>query len=1355
MSQTEHVRHSPTEPPYREVVNDALRKASSYRQLLAQIEKIIEEDISQIQPFYMEGMDETGPISITVNRENYQGTKFSSRTSPPESYSGTLIQGVDFGYKKKGGDIDRIGTIPWIIIGEDGKVTHIGANGLLRKHFEEHLFGWSQSHESQEITSHILSTLIRELRSPFSKHGCRKLLEQFLQKRGHDPKWGKKGGFALYDPTRFDIRGFARRNKFSNDAMYRAGLYDISISKRGEVFYNPNLDKCVLIPFFPSRTGNLLQDLLSQFKKNTCSFRMRMIEGKPKSPKYKSFPFIRSIATRPLVDSQMYNNHLLTESQGKDVFLTEGEFKCHVATQKTGFITLGILGITMVSDEMLDRILTCGAKSLTIVLDADIGAKAVKRADGITDSERAAYEIAFRLERRVKELGLDNIPVIRIGKLQKTAEGDKQGLDDYLLPMSRTDAVRAMERIRDEAKPLPEYASSIGKKALDGSFGLNEPLAQIKIIRSEVRNALFAVEQMLRRGTKDNGLEEMQNSLTEIQSSLEKAWRTGLWQLYGVNRLNLPMSNIKSLKAGPVPDARKKRIKEGAQDLTQSFTGDIACFEFYFSDMPTLERTPSTEAFELPYSMREVLQYFMGIRSSEQIYKDFVSGSRLVGFTDYQRTFTELQRNGDIKTFIQCILAGFAEHQYKYDEYNFHRDLRLIQIRDRSIETFGSINLAISSKKSGKVEGIVFCPHWRVRNLHENGPEKRPGYYHSFSQLSEEQRNWILTTLSSNPARASLKTGIEIARVRSFLRSPVFELQRIKFDRIVTILSQDEIGRARAKEFYRNLPLPEGYLDQLGAVILTPEDLKRLASQLDKKDLLNQALQAGLYRLDDSRGIVPAFLGAVEILPTVSRGVRSIRVGPLTLDDHTIHYDSRPKPFYPVHGARSVAASMDPNNQVFLGENLARAKGKTVIIAQNERDAMVLDALLPTKTYAVIGLNSELTPRSSIISLIKRSGCLDVVYVGGEQSHGRYDHLSEKSLILELLDLERRFQAIRKGEEQKILRWAPAPCSIATWVAQCPNDASKLLEEFISIDCQPLQNIPEKILGITKKEYRLVASLARALEAYEGYLEDPTSRSETNFPRTVRSLRHQKELYHSFLKSKYGIETTESLTDWLNELYNQPELSFPTTELQLQKFRKKHSAGVQLRKLRKDLNYDLDDSYIEQFHTLLGENEILKNPSRTEFIPLASDDWRKEVGRLALENLGKEAKRLNYLKRLEQIIGLAIKSGMITAPNGGRVFETKHISTRTASASSIKRIKEGAENSNEYIPQMAVATVAFNFKGEELKFVGHGRSVEAAKHLAAKNAFNFLKKKRLPSAEDKTLGTLWRLKYTQTRKVSP
>lgn len=1370
------------ERPYTVVIAEALRKTSGYRELVNQVNRILNKDLSLGQPFYIQGREqgEENVSPITARRSHYEKVRYIYG-EPPERYSGTLYLEADFGYRKKSGSFDRIGTIPWMIVGDDGVVTHIGAPAekghRLVRHFTQHMFGWEQTESDKERLSLILKTLIKELRSPFHSNGCKKLLQQFLTKRDHNPDWEKKGNFAYFDPTKFDLWKFSRKHGFSSDEMYRAGLMDLSISKSGVVSYFPKLDKCVLIPFIKSfqPTGNKLLDFLNQYKKEFNSFRMRIIDGKLGAAKYRSFSLIRSLTKKPPIDDQLYNNHLLEDAEGKDIYLTEGEFKCHVATQKTGYITLGILGITMVSDEMLDRILTSKARSITIVLDADIGAKAIKRADGLTDSERAAYEIALRLKNRAKELGLseNEIPEIKIGKLKRKPDGDKQGLDDYIIPMSDLNSKIAMEKLRLEAKDLSDYAKSVGKESLGG---LNEDLARVKLTRSEVKQAIFSLENIQRRSNLEsdpNNIEGLLETLYEMEGVLDKAWRVGLWQLYGVTRLNLPHSTIKSLKASPVPNGHKKRIigEGSSNNLIEDFAGDIACIEIYFSDMPFLERTPNIEAIELPYSMKEALQYFAGIRSSQLIFEDFIIGADLFGANDAEKTFLKLQTDKNFAEFTKYLLAGFAERQFKSDEYTFRKNTKLVQLKDRAVEQFGEIDLTIHSKTSKKAEAILFCPIWRVGRITEYQDEFLPGFYHKVKSLLHDEINDFMAWLPSNPARASIKTGIEIARARAFLRSPGFELQRAKFDRIVGILTSDEKGREAAQQLYRELPLPEGYIEGKGVVVLTPNDLERLISYFDKQGLLNQAVQAGFYNLLPDGGIVSAFSHSVEIIPTITRGVRSVRISPFSFDDHVTHYDSRPKIFYPVHGARSTAASMDPNNQVFLGENLANAKGKTVVIAQNERDAIILDAYLSKRKYVVIGLNSELTPRSSVISSIKRSGCLDVVYLGTRQTHGRYDHLtrdSQNPFLFDVFDLERRLATTRKGEEPKILRWAPLPRNITSWVMLNPRDRNpqeqikKELEDFTGIDCQPLVNIHEKFLGVSRKEHKLLAALSRALEVYESYLEDPTNPSEEKFiefEKCVTSLKYNKGRYADYIKKIYGEEVTDNLNEWLKERYLSSPDKFPESKVELSKFRMTHPHGIELRKKRKDLDYELDETYLEGFRNIIKERFILNGEAEKfkDYEPLATDQWREEVGRLGLEKAGAEAKRLHYMRRLEQIISIGIKRKMIVAPSEGRVFEIRHISTlRVNSEAGIAFSKRASNGTEMYVPSMAVAAVEFNFRGEEVRIIGHGANAETAKHMAAKNAFNYLKNKKVNSDNNNkiTLGFLWRTKYQMKRSSS-
>lgn len=1380
------------ERPFPEVAADALRKASEYRQLIHTVNEYMRGDVSLSQPFTIKGkLAETeDEFSLTVNRSDYSNAKYVHSETPPEQYRGSLYTSIVFGYQKKSGTFDRIGSIPWMVIDTDGKVTQIGIPEncqLLEKYFKEAVFGRETTKSDRDATAKILEKLFRELRNPFSKNGCERLLKQFLFKRDHDPAWEKAGKFAYFDPEKFDLWKFMRKHNFTRDQMYRASLMDLSISGKGQVSFHPKLEACVLIPFFRNieKTGNLLLDFLNRFKHPFESFRMRIIKGKPGDPKYRGFSLIRSKKEPPDIDDQLYNNHLLDDAQGKDIYLTEGEFKCHVATQKTGFITVGILGITLVSDEILDRLLLCKARSLTIVLDADIGAKAIKRADGVTDSERAAYEIALRLERRANELGLNlsEIPEIKIGKLKKTAVGDKQGLDDNIIPMSDNEAIEAMVKLRRDGKHYSEYAKTVG---YEPSGFLNEDLAQIKIARSEVKQTIFKLEQAIKKGLLHDNLSEseqkrieaVQEALYSLEGTLENAWRTGLWQLYGVTRLNLPNSKIKALKAGSVPHSHKKRIHEEgkSKNITDQFNGDITCIEVYFSDMPIKERTPNSQPIELPYSMRDVLLYFSGIKSTQAIYEDFVNGIEALGLSNFEKAFKSFQDQGDIKEFVTCLIAGFAERQYKSDEYKFVRNINFIQLRDRSIESFCTLDLSIHARWNGNAEAIIFCPIFssKIDTTEMSGSNR--GFYHSIKKLSQEAVDEILAKLPSNPARASVMEGTKIARVRAFLRSPGFELQRMKFDRIVSILTQDEIGRNRAARFYQRIPFPKHYLESVGAVILTPDDFKRLAKYLDKQGLLNQAVQAGFYKVNQNGEIIPSYNTEVEMLPTSTRGIRSVRIAPRSLEDHIEHYDSRPKPFYPLLGARSSAASMDPNNQTFLISNLANAERKTVVVAQNERDALILDAFLPKSKFAVIGLNSDLTPRSQTISAIKRSGCTDVVFLGHSIGVGRYDHLAlteDKSFIFDLFDLERRFKSDRKGEEPKILRYAPTSKDLAEWASiNIPDESEEAhkyrlareFEELVSFDAQAVESLPEKFLGATRREHELIAALARALEEYESYLEDPSEPNEekrNKFKKCVTALIYTKDKYQKYLAkhnkdSTSEIVTNEEIQEWLKVIYSGQLKKFPLSLDELAEFRNNFPLGVSLRKIRKDLNHQVSDVYIDGFKKALFQMKFISrtdNPIVLMPASLVSEEWRNEVGRHAIEIVSRNAQRMNYLQRLEQLLSIAKKHGIIEPLESGRLLETRHSSLTRATRPSALAMSDGVSNTAgpKYVAAMAIGITLFKLKGEEkpVKFIGHGLNSDAAKHLAAQRAFALLKRKQviLRDGSKVTLGWLWTAKF--------
>lgn len=1341
-----------------------LSDTAIYRQLAEQLEKLIGEDKSLRQALVIQAKDVDDDIlSIPTKRSSWENAHFIQSKTPPDEIQGRIIKNVTFGYSK-GTKFIRMGTIPWIAISADGVISYVGLPenpkhaDLLEVLLKEQIFGFNVSSEftlrQQELYHHLFKTLNR----PFSKSST--LCKEFFSKRKHLASWRKKGKFAYYDPDSFNEKLFKQRHGYTDDDLYRAGIMEISVSKDGKVIYSKRTDECVLIPYFKKdkKNGRL----------SICSWRMRIIN--PHSgPKYLSHPLIRSYMKSPSVEEEMYNSHLLDQSKGKDIFFTEGEFKCHVSTQKSGYLTIGIPGITMVTDAMLDRLINSGATSITLALDADTRAKSVKRVDAITDSERAAYEIAWRYQRRVSERLVsgtlpNQIPTMKIGLLQVTTDGDKQGLDDWLIPMSDKNSKTEMENLRNSALTLSQYASAIGLP----NQGLNESLAQIRIHRTEIRAILRSAQNYIERtyGTQEypedrtfQNIKNIKQTLEGFLSDLDSTQSRGLWSLYNRNRFNLPGQRFRFLASKEVPRADKKAIyhPESKTNFIAKASGDIVCSEIYFSDMPQKERAPDAEGQTLPYSMKEVMNYFCGIQSKEEIFHDFTRGIVSLELEkDVTQIFQRLQKNRDLHQFCKILIAGFLSRSFRNDEYSFSQALACIYRGDRFIEEFTKIDLAIFSKKKDLIEMIVSPVYWTPKVLLDDSSSPFRGYYHSSSLLTEADITYLRQNNPTNPQRASLIVGSKSARVRSFLRNPILDSQKAKFNRIVEIMTNDPVGRQRAHEYWSQYGLSQSAIDAAKLSILDRQDSMRLARLLDEKSLLNQAIHAGFFRLKPDGSLAAAFNGPISLLPSRDRNSVSIRIGVTEADKENKRIEPTKKRFYVLKGARSTAPSMDPTSHLFFGTSLSHAKNKSVILCYNEHDAIVLRYHLPRSKYVVVGLNSDLTPRSKIIASIKQSGCLNAVVIGRPNSDRRYEGLVLEPEIpiefFEILDLERRFNSVRKGETPVQLSWVPLSCDLSEWVKlKLDENSGKSLSEDLAAIIDLQTQIPSQIMlsyyGITPSKYSAIVRLSRIREEYELLIEStgiPNLRTIEKFSQVANKLSNQLQEVSKIYKKSYNFPTT--IEEYLSFAYPWIQLPLPTTTNNFIEFKQKYPQGVPLRRIFRSITTPVKSQWPKD-----SENQI---------VDLISPLWSEKSIALNIDSKAKLAAKTDYKSRLREILSIALRHKIIThLPNQHSNLYSIKVFGNDSNQQRRAIIKEHSDsaigNKGLAIRGLKFAQIEFiRTNGDSLLTIqvnGHARSKENAEQLAAQFAFKYLG--NIKTKDGSKLKSLWYEKYERPRIV--
>jgi len=1069
-----HPTRDQDEPGY---VEGVLEKTSDFYKLARAFDPYIDNALKN--PFIIQGkelldsntlaLQSTAlPISIAA----FENIVIEAGEEPPNfpSDSGYKVyREVRFGYQTSD-RVDTVGFLDYIVINQNGEIIMAGARSEeVKKIFLDHLRGRDLSESEGNKIKEVNDCLITELREDIA---CRYKLDKFLREnRKHEDEWSDIGKFAYFNPPEFSLKSFKQKYGFTNADLHAAGIMTRTISKEGQISYRPRSggkDGIILIPFFDNDGGII-------------NWRIRKVSPGENEPKYLSSPLDRSIKNLPVINAQLYSAHLLKKIEGKDVIFTEGEFKCHVTNQKAEVITFGMLGITMVTPQIIQAIINAKPKSVTIVLDNDSKAKGMKRVDERSDAERFTYTIA----KWFQKLGYESV---KCGTIETDASGEKAGIDDMQLPLTKDNAAKAVKRIIKNALTPEAYAEKLGLDPI-----LHELLERRRLVSSTVENFKWN----LKRGNpayvvlSDEEKKELNSKLQSFESdakSLEKAYRVHVARTYGAYRLNQPsMQKYYTLFSGKTPREKNKSVvrKDGLSIPLEKFSSDVVCFVGFPSDLPSHQRPIESPGLEVPFSMREITRLRYAKIASEDLKKIIINGAKALKAVSSKAEITEddfskLIKGLSQRTLSLYALAGHIANIYPLDEYQFHINVSLIISRDSYREHYATIPLLVQ-KKNGTTEAIISMPTWED------------------SMNIRGDKTYGIT----NSHRASEDDSRRRAAIRAFLRDPELVIQRGKSKRVANIILR--YGEARNYKECINLLAPLGISDsqirRRKITLLKPLDFRHLIGVLDNKDLLLQAVQAGYFSVEQDGYIKPRFKGPVLLLPIYQEGRVSMRVIPTKMSDHNGEsLPPAPKVCHLLHGSRSAAASLDPATMIFGGNDLKFAKGKVVLIAYDELDALVLSSQLrERKDCVVVSFGSDLHPRSNIITEIKKANASRVIMVGGNipEARSRYRDFeggSVPTFIMDLYDLARRFRTDDSENAKGIeLEYVPFNTSIANYVRQTPfplaAEIGKEIGSNILNGAAPIISTIPKVYGYNGEAHRqIVRMFLKDLEELEEFL---------------------------------------------------------------------------------------------------------------------------------------------------------------------------------------------------------------------------------------------------------------------------
>ncbi len=582
------------------------------------------------QPFRVQAFDHATRTSHSLPyfAEAWRDARLVVGHSPrgPLPPGARVVRNVSFGYALGSSPFRRLGSLNYVVLSSEGKILEAGGGSpTLLRELRFHVFGRTLSPQEYATIAEVNAKLIAHLRA--HPEGQSRLAD-FAKKRGWPQGLQDEASLAYFDDALTPLVKWAESNGYTLDQMRDAGWVLLKFDPRGQPLYQVSESNVIRIPYFEA-DGRTIP-----------IWRTRVIQPRtPDSPKYVGWQLDRSIARPAKVAEKLFNGGALAKAKGKTVVITEGEFKCLVATKESGVLTVGLPGITEYDDTIIRGLVDAKAAQYVVILDRDPLGKGLMRVDEITDSERAAYSIALELRRA----GAANV---KVGVPPDVFEGGKVGIDDLILAKG---AEPYHQTIRDAMSP-EDYARARG---LDPTF--QELYSRRQGLRRAVERHLQSVD---RDGPRidPKRFDLIQHELDELNAAfstyLEREFRNA-------RQIAQPSHNFPSLRTAPnLPEGVRGRLGSGAELPAPAFEGDILLMDFVPGDLKR-SACPESRCGQLAFSEADVAKAAQGADSPAR--EDHAKGLGLAQATGFAPSTAEEHGN--------VALAGHLAHAFPPDDY--------------------------------------------------------------------------------------------------------------------------------------------------------------------------------------------------------------------------------------------------------------------------------------------------------------------------------------------------------------------------------------------------------------------------------------------------------------------------------------------------------------------------------------------------------------------------------------------------------------------------------------------------------------------------------------------------------------
>lgn len=952
------VAHAQPEPPAL-TIREVLRQTRDWGGLTDKLERQIDPVFKY--PLVLTSSMEGKKTGLPVSVDAYSATRYTVGTEPTCNTEGTTVhRNVSISYLVQGKP-KSVGKVSFLVTDSTGQVVEVGAPSKeTLKVFSENIFGRDYTPQDLERLYTVNEKLIAALRA---EPACAKKLAEFVAKREHEPEWADEAKLAYYDPRSFDILKWAKRNDVSLEDLYHAGFVDRTVTDTN-VSYRAKSEPVVFIPFNDDNGRIVL-------------WRMRVINPQEGKPKYRSAPLERADRFPASVHRELYQADLLKNIAGKPLIITEGEFKCMVATQLTGIATVGITGITQVTDLIIQKIVEAGPSQVVVLLDRDPQGKGDYRTDSLTDSERAAFLIAQRLIRA-------GHPKVTVGTIPDRFGGDKCGIDDFLLDIKNVEGsahvrTHLEQIIKDSLAPRGWLAARSDDPELQDVLAREQRLRQvIRDFSGHLRRSGGYPPGSKERKEAEAALQRAQDMLDSLIASEKRHLRENY---SGARRISQPpMEYLTLFPTDEIHDQDRKCVvtQTGRVLPLTKFDDHIISHRVIPSDLPNHRREPDPEAQGLPFgfSMAELSSAFHHPRRKGLVAELYRKGSEILGASEFETSWNDKRMTHT--EFVHRILVGWLAQRYPPSEYRYERDVRLTKVYPSHFEDIVTIPLAIF-KEGNKPAAFCFLPHWDPSTVPLN------------KELSVERRGTVRQDGILNlAALAAFEESQLRSAVRTALRSPKLEKQKKKLDQVFTCI-RDTVGKngaLRAQQFLSTLGISDSTTNATGAIYVDKNIGGELVKSLGARKLINQAVQSGILFIPEGERAEPRFAEDILLVPEMGTDGKCIGLNVLPLSTRQSDLSSLPpvpKAMFPLDSIRSTTKTFDRARSFFPASEFRSMQGKTVLVASSELECLQLRSLVEQTRLpdtVVIGIRELDSISRTEYQRLAKTGAKKIIFVG-------------------------------------------------------------------------------------------------------------------------------------------------------------------------------------------------------------------------------------------------------------------------------------------------------------------------------------------------------------------------------------